>query len=95
MGEPAEYLLDPNPAVTRAGLVEELARRLGAHKIDDRIAFLSRAGAVHTPFARTLRVIDSGPWVQKRLAARLRRLDVGAVDVRRRGLVPLTTERFA
>ncbi len=26
--EPAEYLLDPNPAVTRAGLVEDLARSL-------------------------------------------------------------------
>ena len=26
--EPGEYLLDPNPAVTRAGLVEDLARSL-------------------------------------------------------------------
>ena len=86
VGDPAEYLLDPNPAVTRAGLVEELARRLGAHKIDDRIAFLASADPVRTPFARTLRVVDSGPWHQKQLAQRLRRLDVGAVDIRRRGL---------
>jgi hypothetical protein len=27
---PGAFLLGPNPAVTRAGLVEELARRLGA-----------------------------------------------------------------
>lgn len=86
VGEPGEYLLDPNPAVTRAGLVEDLARRVGAHKIDDRIAFLASAGPVRTPFARTLRVLDSGPWHQKQLVQRLRRLDVGAVDVRRRGL---------
>ncbi|MEJ3656082.1 class I SAM-dependent methyltransferase [Actinomycetes bacterium KLBMP 9759] len=86
VGEPAEFLIDPNPAVTRAGLVEDLARGLGAHKIDAQIAFLTSGHAVHTPFGRTLRVIDSAPWNQKQLPARLRALDVGAVDIRRRGL---------
>lgn len=86
VGEPGEYLLDPNPAVTRAGLVAELARSLGARQIDERIAFLTLDAPVRTPFARTLRVLDSGPWREKDLAARLRALDVGAVDVRRRGL---------
>ena len=33
-----------------------------------------------------LRVIDSAPWNQKQLPARLRALDIGAVDIRRRGL---------
>ena len=37
---PGPFLLDPNPAVTRAGLVEELARPLAAWKIDEQIAFL-------------------------------------------------------
>ena len=83
---PGPFLLDPNPAVTRAGLVEELARQLGAWKIDERIAFLCADAAVRTPFARTLQVIDSGPWNQKRLPGRLRDLDVGALDIRRRGL---------
>jgi len=84
--EPGRYLLDPNPAVTRAGAVEELARRIGAWKIDDRIAFLCTDSPVETPFARTLEVIDAGPWDQKRLPRRLAELDVGAVDIRRRGL---------
>jgi hypothetical protein len=66
--------------------VEELARRIGAWKIDDRIAFLSTDRLVETPFARTLRVIDTRPWNQKRLPALLRDLDVGSVDIRRRGL---------
>jgi hypothetical protein len=86
VGDPSEYLLDPNPAVTRAGLVEDLARDLGAYKIDDQIAFLTSDAEVHSPFARTLRVIDSGPWNQKQLPERLRQLDIGAVDIRRRGL---------
>lgn len=84
--EPGDYLLDPNPAVTRAGLVEDLARTIGAWKIDPRIAFLSARHEVRTPFARTLRVVDSAPWNEKRFARRLRDLGVGAADLRRRGL---------
>ena len=86
--EPGEYLLDPNPAVTRAGLVEDLARDLGedAAKIDPRIAFLTLGRDVRTPFARTLRVQHSAPWNEKQFAKRLRELDVGAADIRRRGL---------
>ena len=86
VGEPGEYLLDPSPAVTRAGLVEDLARLLGARKIDPRIAFLTADREVATPFARTLRVVESAPWNEKRFAARLRELGVGAADIRRRGL---------
>ena len=85
-GEPGEYLLDPSPAVTRAGLVADLARAVGAWQVDPRIAFLSVKQEVATPFARTLRVIDSAPWNEKRFARRLRELGVGAADLRRRGL---------
>jgi SAM-dependent methyltransferase len=83
---PGAYLLDPNPAVTRAGLVEDLARRLGAWKIDPRIAFLSSGTDLRTPFARTLRVVESAPWNEKDFARRLRALGIGSADLRRRGL---------
>ena len=83
---PGPVLLDPSPAVTRAGLVEDLARQVGAWKIDPQIAFLSLDEPVATPFARTLTVIESAPWNEKRFAARLRELGVGAADLRRRGL---------
>ena len=83
---PGEFLFDPNPAVTRAGLVETLARQLGAWKIDPRIAFLSSGAAQGTPFARTLRVVESARWNEKDFARRLRALGIGAADIRRRGL---------
>ena len=86
---PGAYLFDPSPAVTRSGLVEDLARQLGAWKIDDRIAFLSTdaAGpARHTPFARALEIIESAPWNEKYFARRLRELGIGSADLRRRGL---------
>ena len=55
-------------------------------KIDPQIAFLTLDRPVQTPFARTLRVLDSAPWNEKRFARRLRELGVGAADIRRRGL---------
>jgi SAM-dependent methyltransferase len=89
--EPGEYLLDPSPAVTRAGLVEDLARAIGnaktdIAKIDRQIAFLTADQPVKTPFARTLHVRHSAPWHEKDFAKRLRELGIGAVDIRRRGL---------
>lgn len=86
VADPGQFLLDPNPAVTRAGLVQELARRLAAWQIDPMIAFLSVDWPVRTPFARTLRILDSMPWHEKQAARKLRELDVGTADIRRRGL---------
>jgi len=86
VADPGEYLLDPNPAVTRAGLVQELARGLGAWQIDPMIAFLSADRPVSTPFARTLRILESLPWHEKQAAKKLRELGIGAADIRRRGL---------
>ncbi len=86
LDDPGTYLLDPNPAVTRAGLVQDLARRLGARQLDRRIAFLTTDRPVDSPFARCLQVIASQPWRPKDLQATLAGLDVGAVDIRRRGL---------
>ncbi len=83
---PGAFLLDPSPAVTRAGLVTELARRLGAWQIDPQIAFLSADREHRTPFARTLRVVESAPWHERRFARKLRDLGIGAADIRRRGL---------
>jgi len=82
---PGGWLLDPNPAVTRAGLVEELGRDLGAWKLDPRIAFLSADRPVASPFGRLLRVEASLSWNLKRLRGVLRERGVGTVEVRKRG----------
>lgn len=84
--EPGMTVIDPNPAVTRAGLVQDLARTLGAQMIDEQIAFLVTEFPITTPFGRSMQIIDSLPWHERRLKQRLRELDAGAIDVRRRGL---------
>jgi hypothetical protein len=82
---PGGWLIDPDPAVTRAGVVEELARSLDVWKIDAQIAFLSSDREVRTPFGRTLRVEASLPWNLKHLRQHLREADIGIVDIRKRG----------
>ncbi|HEV3463933.1 MAG TPA: class I SAM-dependent methyltransferase, partial [Actinomycetota bacterium] len=82
---PGAFLLDPSPAVTRAGLVEELGRDLGAWKLDPRIAFLSADEPLCSPFGRSLRVDASLPWNLKRLREVLRQRGIGTVEVRKRG----------
>jgi THUMP domain-like len=82
---PGRFLLDPSPAVTRAGLVEELGRDLDAWKLDPRIAFLSADEPLRSPFGRPLRVEASLPWNLKRLREVLRQRGIGTVEVRKRG----------
>ncbi|HET6817041.1 MAG TPA: class I SAM-dependent methyltransferase [Mycobacteriales bacterium] len=84
--DPGGFLLDPSPAVTRAGLVAELAAQLDAWQIDPQIAFLSADTPLRSPFGRGLVVEASLPFAVKPLTAELRRLDVGRVEIRRRGL---------
>jgi hypothetical protein len=85
LAPPGEWLLDPSPAVTRAGLVEDLARMVGGWRLDPLVAFVSTAAPASTPFARSLRVVESLPWRLKRLRAVLRERGVGAVEIRKRG----------
>lgn len=82
---PLRYLYEPDGAVIRAHLVEQLAGQIGAAKIDESIAFLTSDSLVHTPFARAFRVLETMPFNLKRLRARLRELDVGQVVVKKRG----------
>jgi len=82
---PGAWLLDPNPAVTRAGLVETLARQVGGWKLDPLIAFLSADHPLHTPFGRLLAIDAAMPWNLKHLRAALRARQIGTVDVRKRG----------
>ncbi len=83
---PGRFLLDPSPAVTRAAAVADLAADLGAWQVDPRIAFLSADRPLRSAFGRSFEIAASLPFGVKPLAGELRRLDVGAVDLRRRGL---------
>jgi hypothetical protein len=85
VGAPLNYLYEPDGAVIRAHLVEQLAVELNAAKIDESIAFLTTERFVETPFARAFQVLEVLPFNLKRLRTRLRELDIGQVVVKKRG----------
>jgi SAM-dependent methyltransferase len=91
---PRAFLYEPDPAVIRAGLVTDLAARLGAAQLDPQIAYLTADGLAATPFARAWPILEWLPFGLKPLRARLRALDAGPVTVKKRGS-PLDTDALA
>lgn len=80
---PGQWLVDPDGAVVRAGLVRHYAARHGLWQLDERIAYLT--GDTPPP-GRAFRVLEQLPYREKTLAATLRRFDVGRLEILVRGL---------
>lgn len=82
--EPAgKYLVEPDGAVIRAGLVRHYAARHGLWQLDPRIAYLT-GDAVPTG-ERGFEILDSAKFSEKTLRAELRVRDVGSVEILTRG----------
>ncbi|HEX5404815.1 MAG TPA: class I SAM-dependent methyltransferase [Pseudonocardiaceae bacterium] len=79
-----EWLIDPDGAVVRAGLVRHYAARHGLGQLDPRIAYLT--GDTPPPGTRAFRVLDHGRYSEKTLRATLRSFDVGSLEILVRGL---------
>jgi hypothetical protein len=79
------FLYDPDPAVTRAGLVHDLAERLDASPIDDQVQLLTSARHTATPFATAFAVEHAGPFHARLLREYLRERRVGRVTAVKRG----------
>lgn len=83
--EPLAYLYEPDPAILRAGLVQDLARQLDAAQLDPDIAYLTANERFATPFARSWGIEDWFPFQLKRLRSYLRTRQVGKLTVKKRG----------
>uniref|UniRef100_UPI000370A8D2 THUMP-like domain-containing protein n=1 Tax=Saccharomonospora saliphila TaxID=369829 RepID=UPI000370A8D2 len=84
VGEPGRWLVDPDGAVVRAGLVRHYAARHGLWQLDERIAYLT--GDTPPPGVRAFRVLETGRYSEKALRAALRRREVGRLEILVRGL---------
>jgi SAM-dependent methyltransferase len=79
------YLYEPDGSVIRARLIGELARRLDAGIVSDRIAYLTSDDLVVTPFAQSFRVMADLPLDEKTIKRELRSRRVGILEVKKRG----------
>ncbi len=95
VGPVGTYIYDPDPAIVRAHLIDELARRLGAWKLDAQIAYLSSDTLVTTPLARAYRVLQVMPFQIKKLRQHMRRAGFFPQQIKRRRfpLEPVEVER--
>ncbi|MFN4260303.1 MAG: class I SAM-dependent methyltransferase [Gemmataceae bacterium] len=82
---PRMYLYDPDPAITRAGLVRNLAELLDAEPLDATTALLTAETWHDTPFARSYVMEEAIPFQRQRLSSYLRARHVGQVTIIKRG----------
>ena len=84
IGSPGSFLYDPDPAVVRAHLIDELARNIDAWKLDSQIAYLTNDVMVKTPFAKSYRILDVRPFAIKNLRQYLRQKGYFPAEIKRR-----------
>jgi hypothetical protein len=82
---PGGWLLEPDGAVVRAHLVQQLAADVGGRLVDRTIAYLVADAPEPTPFGRWYEVLEVLPFSLKGLRAVLRAHDAGPLVVKKRG----------
>lgn len=87
------FLVEPDGAVIRAGLVADLARQIGARGLDPHIAYLSCDEEPSTPLGHAYRVVQVHPLKSKHLRAWAKSTGVNRLDVKKRG-VDVTPEQL-
>jgi hypothetical protein len=80
------YLYEPDGAVIRAGLVQQVGAALGLWRLDARIAYLSGDEPLASLFVQGFEVEESLPFGLKPLRRRLGELGVGVLEIKKRGL---------
>ncbi|RAV14674.1 class I SAM-dependent methyltransferase [Mycolicibacterium sp. GF69] len=78
------WIVDPDGAVVRAGLVRHYAARHGLWQLDRDIAYLS--GNQLPPGVRGFEVLEELPFNERRLRQALSARDIGAVEILVRGV---------
>lgn len=78
------WIVDPDGAVVRAGLVRHYAARHGLWQLDPKIAYLSGDGL--PPATRGFEVLEKVPFSERRLRQALAEMDCGAAEILVRGV---------
>lgn len=83
-GPPGEYVIDPDGAVVRAGLVRHYAAAHGLWQLDPRIAYLT--GDRVPPGVRGFRILERVAYSEPAVRAQLRESDCGPLEILVRGV---------
>ena len=86
VGEVGTWLHEPDDAVIRAGLVGELAARMGGRLVDSHLAYVTTDEASQDPLVRSFHIVEELPYREKPMRAALVARDVGTLTVKKRGV---------
>jgi SAM-dependent methyltransferase len=87
VGPPGPWVVEPDDAIIRAGLVARIAADLAGHLLDPRIAYVTTSDTpLPSPRYRRFEVLDQLPFSLKLLRERLRAAGAGDVTVKKRGM---------
>ena len=95
ISEPRGWLVEPDPAIIRAGRVADLALELGGAQLDPEIAYITTDEKTNSPWVRAWKINDWMPFNLKKLRAYLRERNVGTVTVKKRGTAVTPEELIA
>jgi SAM-dependent methyltransferase len=86
LSEPRGWLVEPDPALLRAGVVADAAAAFDGFQLDETIAYFTTDTQPHSPWLRAWKILDWMPFHLKRLRASLRHHHIGSVTIKKRGL---------
>lgn len=86
VANPGRYLLEPNGAVIRAGLLSEIAPDNDIWLLDKEVAYLASDVPVTTPFAITFEVLEVLDHNLKTLRSWVRSNGIGVLEIKKRAL---------
>jgi len=80
------YLVEPDDAVVRAGLVTAVAARCDGWLPDPHLAYVAADAPGPTALSRSYRVVEELPYREKQLRAALRFRRIGTLTIKKRGV---------
>ena len=80
-----KYILEPDSAIIRAGLVQDLGYEIGTTLLNKHLALLSSNKEIFSDFTKTYLVVDQFDYNLKKLKKYLRQANIGKLVIKTRG----------
>lgn len=82
---PGTFIFEPDAAVIRAGLVRQIAAKLGLHLLDEKIAYLTGDRATTSPWGASYQIEAQLPLKMKVINQYLKTHRIARVNIKQRG----------
>lgn len=86
VGLPGRWLVEPDGAVIRAGLVSAVAAEISGRLLDPKIAYVACDQEPSTPLGRLYEIVDRLAYDRKRLRRYVRDNHIGTLTIKKRGV---------